>query len=98
MHKQNLINELEFTFPKVMGRQYTDGVIEDGVEVILNTIRKAIIAGRRIELRSFGVFKINIHKPKLTRNPRTGEAVHVGNREKIYFKPCLYLLKFLNEA
>lgn len=97
MHKRNLINKLESAFPKTMGRQYPDGVIKAGVEVILNTISEAIISGRRIELRSFGVFKINLHEPKLTRNPRTGERHYMGYRQKIAFKPSSALFNFLNK-
>lgn len=97
MHKRNLINELESASPKAMGRQYPDGVIQAGVEVILDTIKEAIIAGRRIELRSFGVFKINLHNPKLTRNPRTGEMRYAGYRQKIAFKPSRSLFNFLNK-
>jgi len=53
-------------------------------ERLLENIVKALVDGRRIEIRGFGRFKIVEKKARMARNPRSGEAVKVeaGVNEK----------------
>ena len=41
----------------------------------------------RVELRNFGVFEVVTRKPRVTRNPRTGQICHTPKRYKVRFKP-----------
>ena len=41
----------------------------------------------RLELRNFGVFQIKQRKARTARNPRTGEAIAVGAKNVVNFKP-----------
>jgi len=50
------------------------------VDGVFSSIISAIAAGKRIELRGFGVFKHKSRKPRLARNPKTGEVVPLGKR------------------
>ena len=34
----------------------------------------------RVELRNFGVFEVAVRKPRVSRNPKTGEVFHVPKR------------------
>ena len=54
------------------------------------TDKEAIIEelalGNRLEFREFGVFDIVHKKPRIARNPRTGETVHVPAKRMVHFK------------
>jgi len=57
------------------------------VNGVLDSLRKALIEGERIELRGFGVFKVVRRAPRTARNPRTNEAVRIGERLVPVFVP-----------
>jgi nucleoid DNA-binding protein len=57
------------------------------VQKTLDAIINVLAAEGRVELRNFGVFEVKKRKPRLARNPRTGEKVMVGERFTVTFKP-----------
>jgi nucleoid DNA-binding protein len=57
------------------------------VQKTLDAIIDVLAAEGRVELRNFGVFAVHRRKPRLGRNPRTGEKVMVGERFTVTFKP-----------
>ncbi len=59
------------------------------VQKTFDIIIEALAMGDKIELRNFGVFKIKERRPRVGRNPRTGEAVPVPPRRVVVFKPGL---------
>jgi len=67
------------------------------VEGIFTCIMDAISEGKRIELRGFGVFKHKSRKPRMARNPRTGELVPLEKRFVPVFKPSPEFLDKVNE-
>lgn len=52
------------------------------VDNVFASIIKAISAGKRIELRGFGVFKHKTRKPRIARNPKSGELVPLEERDR----------------
>jgi len=72
------------------------------VERIVNTIFEEIIEamarGDRVELRGFGAFSVKKRDARTGRNPRTGEAVHVGEKHVPFFKTGKLLRDRLNET
>ncbi|RLC45953.1 MAG: integration host factor subunit beta [Candidatus Coatesbacteria bacterium] len=68
------------------------GQVRPMVEVFFETIKGALQAGRRVEFRGFGSFFARGYGATFMRNPRTGEAVVVGPRRKVVFKPSRLLL------
>tara|TARA_B100001121_G_scaffold112379_1_gene99008 strand:- start:87 stop:368 length:282 start_codon:yes stop_codon:yes gene_type:complete len=72
------------------------------IENILNTfnesIKKALIEGRNVELRGFGSFFVKKIKEKFSaRNPKTGELIYVPEKNKVRFKPSKKLNKLINK-
>jgi len=67
------------------------------VEGIFTCIMDAISEGKRIELRGFGVFKHKSRKPRMARNPRTGELVPLEKRFVPVFKPSPEFLDKVNQ-
>ena len=69
-------------------------------EVIVDTVFKSIIdalhKGEKIELRGFGSFRIRSRKPRIGRNPKTGEKVEVPSKKIPYFKPGKELKDLIN--
>jgi integration host factor subunit beta len=70
------------------------------VERIVNTVFEevidAIADGNRVELRGFGAFSVKKREPRVGRNPRTGEAVHVEEKHVPFFKTGKLLRDRLN--
>lgn len=60
---------------------------EVAVETVFESMKKALAAGDRIELRGFGVFNVRPRKTGIGRNPRTGEEVSIPPGKAVRFKP-----------
>ena len=56
-------------------------------EGFLQAIKDVMAEGNNIEIRRFGTFKLKSRKPRIARNPRTGEPVPIKRRIIPVFKP-----------
>ncbi len=68
------------------------------VDGVFATIINAVSSGKRIELRGFGVYKHKARKPRMARNPKTGELVPLDERYVPVFKPSPDFLAKVNNA
>jgi DNA-binding protein HU-beta len=57
------------------------------VDTILESMKSALCAGKRIELRGFGVFQVRDRKKGVGRNPKTGVEVAITPGRTVRFKP-----------
>lgn len=57
------------------------------VDTIFEAMKEALRAGKRIELRGFGVFQVRDRKKGVGRNPRTGAEVPITPGKTVRFKP-----------
>ena len=57
------------------------------IDAFLGAVKQALANGEHIEIRGFGTFKVRRRRPRLARNPRTGEPVRVPARAVPVFKP-----------
>ncbi len=81
MIKLDIINE-------VVGRTgIAKTKAEIAVETVFESMKKALAAGDRIELRGFGVFNVKPRKTGIGRNPRTGAEVNIPPGKAVRFKP-----------
>jgi DNA-binding protein HU-beta len=60
---------------------------ERAVETVLESMKRALAHGERIELRGFGIFNVRPRKMGIGRNPRTGAAVVIAPGKAVSFKP-----------
>ena len=67
------------------------------VNVIFEEISAAISAEGRVELRGFGSFTVKRRSARIGRNPRTGEAVSVPEKNVLHFKTGKDLRKRQNQ-
>ncbi len=93
MTKSELIAKLANENPHLFQRD-----VERIVTTIFDEITNALAQGDRVELRGFGAFSIKERGSRVGRNPRTGEAVNVGEKYIPYFKTGKQLRERLNPA
>ena len=90
--KSKLLQQLSKSWPNIPKRD-----LEKFINIILKEIKDALKRGERVELRSnFGVFSTNIQKPRISRNPRTGEKVNTPEKKTIHFKMGKDLFERIN--
>jgi len=70
--------------------------VERIVTTIFEEISAALARGDRVELRGFGAFSVKQRAPRVARNPRTGQAVKVGEKHIPFFKTGKELRERLN--
>jgi len=68
------------------------------VDLLLETISKALCDKEHIEIRGFGSFKVKTKKARVARNPRTGAQVEVPEKTVPYFKASRELVKLIGSA
>jgi len=56
------------------------------VRAILGYMVSSLAAGKRIEIRGFGSFAVNLRPARVGRNPKTGESVLVPEKKVPHFK------------
>ena len=61
--------------------------VELAVKTIVEQMSETLSTGGRIEIRGFGSFSINRRPPRMGRNPRSGESVHIPEKRVPHFKP-----------
>ncbi len=60
--------------------------VELAVKIILEHMINTLSRGERIEIRGFGSFTLHYRKPRVGRNPKSGEAVYVPAKFILHFK------------
>ena len=61
------------------------------LDAILEAISAAMERGEKIEMRGFGIFKVEERKPRVARNPTTGQEIRIPARTVPVFKPSDHL-------
>ena len=93
MSRQELLKKLKEKNPNLNKIE-----IENILDTFNESIKKALIDGRNVELRGFGTFFIKKIKEKFSvRNPKTGELIYVPEKNKVRFKPSKKLNKLINK-
>jgi integration host factor subunit beta len=72
--------------------------VENIVNTIFDSMKKAIVNDERIEIRGFGSFSLRHYDAYTGRNPRTGEAVKVAPKKLPYFKVGKELREMVNSS
>jgi len=66
------------------------------VETIFDSVVRALRTGDKIEIRGFGSFRTRQRKPRVGRNPKTGDRVEVPPKKIPFFKPSKELKDMVN--
>ena len=82
MTRSDLVEALAERFDQLTRRD-----AEVAVNALLEAVGDSLVRGHRIEVRGFGSFSVNHRKPRMGRNPRTGESVAIPSKRVPHFKP-----------
>ncbi|QSQ26534.1 integration host factor subunit beta [Pyxidicoccus parkwayensis] len=91
MTRSELIERIVARAPHVPRRE-----VEAIVHAVFDCMCQALVAGKRIELRGFGVFSIRTRRARTGRNPKTGQSVSVPERRTLSFAAGKELRERLN--
>lgn len=81
MNRSDLIRELASRFADIDKKD-----TELAVRLIFEEMAHALVKGRRIEIRNFGVMQTRTRPSTTYRNPRTGEKLKRRSTRSIRFK------------
>ncbi len=59
---------------------------EEVVKAVFNSMANALANNERVEIRSFGSFKVKHHDGYTGKNPKTGESIKVKSKKLPFFK------------
>ena len=71
---------------------------DEAVRMLLKAMTDSLTSGRRIEIRGFGAFGLNLRPSRGGRNARTGESVEVPAKFAVHFKPGKDMKDNVNRA
>ncbi len=71
--------------------------VERAVKIILEHMVNTLSSGERIEIRGFGSFSLHYRKPRVGRNPKSGEAVYISAKFVPHFKSGKELRERVNK-
>ncbi|MBA3014625.1 MAG: integration host factor subunit beta [Proteobacteria bacterium] len=80
MLKGDIIEKISAAMPDVLKKDITQSI-----DIIIDTMNKALASGRRVEIRGFGSFSIRQRLPKITKNPKTGAEMNIPQRNTMHF-------------
>jgi integration host factor subunit beta len=80
VNKSQLIDKLALV------THQTSKVAEGSVSIFFNSIKQALAAGDKVEIRGFGSFLLKRYNAYTGRNPKTGEKVFVPKKELPFFR------------
>jgi integration host factor subunit beta len=87
------VNALNEKLPELQKRD-----VELALNCILGHLENTLVQGGRIEIRGFGSFDLKHRPPRIARNPKSGEAVHLPAKVAIHFKPGKEMRDRVNAA
>ena len=73
-----------------------DLAVEAGGKTVVEDLSFSLRAGDKIEIRGFGSFRTRQRRPRVGRNPKTGERVEVPAKKIPFFKPSKELKDLVN--
>ncbi len=79
--RSELIERLSDRNPRLPPRD-----ADEAVKCMLESMTLALAEGGRVEIRGFGSFSLNYRPPRVGRNPKSGERVHVPAKYVPHFK------------
>lgn len=69
----------------------------DIVELVFETLKGTLEKGEKVKISGFGNFVVREKRPRVGRNPQTGEEIEISARRVLTFKPSQVLKAALNK-
>jgi len=68
------------------------------VELIFDTMKETLERGDKVKISGFGNFVVRQKRPRVGRNPQTGEEIEISARRVLTFRPSQVLKGILNDS
>ena len=68
------------------------------VELVFDTMKETLERGEKIKISGFGNFVVRQKRPRIGRNPQTGEEIEITARRVLTFRPSQVLKSALNKT
>lgn len=68
------------------------------VELVFDIMKDTLEKGEKIKISGFGNFVVRQKRPRVGRNPQTGEEIEISARRVLTFRPSQVLKAALNVA
>ncbi len=68
------------------------------IESVLDEVSEAALAGEDVKISLFGTFSLLDKKPRVGRNPKTGEEKTISARRVLSFRPSANLRNRVNDG
>jgi len=65
-------------------------------DIVFDTMKDALADGSHLKLSGFGTFSVKEKKPRIGRNPRSGQEMMISARRVLSFKPSQILKRAVN--
>ena len=91
--KSELIDRIATKLPQLGNKD-----VELSVKTLIEKIIDSLAQGDRTEVRGFGSFCVHYRKPRIGRNPKTGDSVSLPGKNAAHFKPGKELRYKINNS
>lgn len=68
------------------------------VEMVFDTMKETLEKGEKIKISGFGNFVVRQKRPRIGRNPQTGQEIEISARRVLTFRPSQVLKSVLNKG
>ena len=89
--KSDLIEKISTKIPQLSSKD-----VELSVKTLIDKVIDSLAKGDRTEVRGFGSFSVHYRKPRIGRNPKTGDSVSLPGKNAAHFKPGKILRNKIN--
>jgi len=96
MTKNDLVKQIAVLQKNTI--KLTDKDVDIAVKSLVDFMACNLVSGNKIEVRGFGSFAINTRKPRIGRNPKTGETLNLGVSKIVHFKAGKNLRENVNAS
>lgn len=69
----------------------------DIVELVFDTLKGTLEKGEKVKISGFGNFVVRQKRPRIGRNPQTGQEIEISERRVLTFKPSQVLKLAINK-
>jgi len=70
----------------------------DLVELVFESLKSSLAQGTKIKISGFGNFVVREKRPRVGRNPQTGESIEISARRVLTFRPSQVLRAEVNAS
>lgn len=91
--KSELIEKISTKIPQLGNKD-----VELSVKALIDKVIDSLATGERTEIRGFGSFSVHYRKPRIGRNPKTGDSVSLPGKNAAHFKPGKVLRNKINNS